>query len=248
MSEINAAQLLLIAGAEQTANKGVAGGYASLDGSGLVPTSQLPASSGGGVDWFDYYGADGLTRLGLTMATAATFREDFVSIAAWIGSTLTLVGSTYGGVVAAAGAAGNSVTFNKFASSDQFYMAVRTRFAETLDPGDYFQCGISNSVGADPTNYVALGARSAVSTTNFNCTVLGGGATNVVSTVAFNQNFNTHVFWYTGAAAFYSVNGETPISVATTNLVAGQFWSPWIRASSTNAWNDKVFVMTGLQP
>lgn len=33
-----------IVGAEQTANKGVANGYASLDGSGIVPSSQLPAA------------------------------------------------------------------------------------------------------------------------------------------------------------------------------------------------------------
>jgi len=34
-------------GAEATANKGVANGYASLDGTGKVPSSQLPTSSGG---------------------------------------------------------------------------------------------------------------------------------------------------------------------------------------------------------
>ena len=32
----------MIASAEQTANKGVADGYASLDGNGLIPVSQLP--------------------------------------------------------------------------------------------------------------------------------------------------------------------------------------------------------------
>jgi hypothetical protein len=37
----------LITGAEQTTNKGVAGGYAPLDGSGKVPVSNLPPASGG---------------------------------------------------------------------------------------------------------------------------------------------------------------------------------------------------------
>jgi|GEM_PF-783944 len=36
----------LITGAEQAANKGVANGYASLDGTGKVPSAQLPSSSG----------------------------------------------------------------------------------------------------------------------------------------------------------------------------------------------------------
>ena len=34
-----------ITGAEQTANKGIANGYASLDGTGKVPSSQLPAAT-----------------------------------------------------------------------------------------------------------------------------------------------------------------------------------------------------------
>ncbi len=37
-----------VAGAEASANKGAAGGYASLDGGGKVPAAQLPASGGGG--------------------------------------------------------------------------------------------------------------------------------------------------------------------------------------------------------
>ena len=39
-----------IAGAELTANKGVANGYASLDGTGKVPLAQLPSGIGGGND------------------------------------------------------------------------------------------------------------------------------------------------------------------------------------------------------
>lgn len=40
-----------VAGAEQTTNKGVANGYAGLDGSGAVPTTQLPASVLGEADY-----------------------------------------------------------------------------------------------------------------------------------------------------------------------------------------------------
>lgn len=43
MGEITNTQRGLIATAEQTANKGVADGYASLDGGGKVPSGQLPA-------------------------------------------------------------------------------------------------------------------------------------------------------------------------------------------------------------
>jgi hypothetical protein len=40
-----------LAAKEATANKGAAGGYASLDGSGKIPTSQLPAAILGALNW-----------------------------------------------------------------------------------------------------------------------------------------------------------------------------------------------------
>ena len=42
---------LSLTGLEHTANKGVAGGYASLDGGGKVPTSQLPGSALGAMQY-----------------------------------------------------------------------------------------------------------------------------------------------------------------------------------------------------
>lgn len=45
------AQVVAALGAEVTANKGVASGYASLDGSGKVPSSQLPASVTGALSF-----------------------------------------------------------------------------------------------------------------------------------------------------------------------------------------------------
>lgn len=47
-----------LAAKEATANKGVAGGYASLDGSGKVPTSQLPATGGGGLAYLGLWNAN----------------------------------------------------------------------------------------------------------------------------------------------------------------------------------------------
>jgi hypothetical protein len=47
-----------LAAKEATANKGVAGGYASLDGSGKVPTSQLPSSAVGGLSYLGLWDAN----------------------------------------------------------------------------------------------------------------------------------------------------------------------------------------------
>jgi len=46
-----------VAGAEATANKGVASGYAGLDGSGKVPTAQLPASVTGAMNFVSTWNA-----------------------------------------------------------------------------------------------------------------------------------------------------------------------------------------------
>lgn len=47
-----------LAATEKTANKGVANGYAGLDSSGKVPTSELPASVVGGLDYQGTWAAD----------------------------------------------------------------------------------------------------------------------------------------------------------------------------------------------
>jgi hypothetical protein len=79
-----------IIGAEQTANKGVAGGYASLDGSGKVPTAQLPASAVGGLTYQGTWNAStnsptlasgtGTTGFYYVVATAGTTTIDGVSV------------------------------------------------------------------------------------------------------------------------------------------------------------------------
>lgn len=51
----------LVAGAEQSANKGIANGYASLDGSGKLPSSQLPTTS---VEFKGSFGSAGSTTGG----------------------------------------------------------------------------------------------------------------------------------------------------------------------------------------
>lgn len=48
---LSPSQVVALLGAEVTSNKGVASGYASLDGSGKVPTSQLPAAVAGAMSF-----------------------------------------------------------------------------------------------------------------------------------------------------------------------------------------------------
>ncbi len=66
----------LITGAQQTSQKGQANGYASLDNSGKVPASQLPAASGVG----DY--------MGVSASGFSVVSGDFPTIA-WDGTTVT---------------------------------------------------------------------------------------------------------------------------------------------------------------
>jgi len=121
-----------ISGAEDTANKGQANGYASLDSSGLVPSSQLPSYvddviEGANLAAFPSTGATG--KIYVAVDTGKTYR--------WSGSTYVEISASPGST--------DSVTEG---STNLYYTDARARAAISVtDTGGDGSLSYNNSTG-----------------------------------------------------------------------------------------------------
>ncbi len=144
-----ALQVSQVSGAESTANKGVAGGYAALSSNGTVPLSQLPAAVGGAWNFQGLWDASTNTPA-LTSGTGTNGDAYRVSVA----GTTALDGTSdwqVGDWVVFAGVQGSGGAWDKLngANGEVTSVAGKTG-AVTLDATDI--AGLAPSATTDTTN------------------------------------------------------------------------------------------------
>ena len=186
---------------ENVASKGLANGYASLDGTGKVPVAQLPASVAGGMNYQGVWNASTNTPL-LTSATGVKGYFYKVSVA---GNT-TLDGNsnwTVGDVIAF-----NGTVWDKMEGGQPDVVSVAGRIgAITLAFADI--SGLGNMATQASTGVSITGGTIAASTISGN---IAGNAANVTGVVAA-ANGGTGAATLTG---YVKGNGASIMTAAAT--------------------------------
>lgn len=160
---------------EVQANKGMANGYASLDGTGKVPAAQLPAGFGGGLT---YQGAWNANTNAPVLASGVGTAGDYYVVSVAGTTNLDGISDWQEGDVAAF----NGTTWDKFDNTDSF--AVKASLTDAT-PGflDAKVDGTTIAVVADQLSVVLGGitipsTQATLDTTGFN-NILSGADTNV---------------------------------------------------------------------
>lgn len=132
----------------------------------------------------------------------------------------------HSGATAASSAAPYAALYNPFnlgGTTKRWMIAARFGLITTPDANaKIFVGGVDvPSVGIFANYKLAMGAIGSVSTTAYVAQIVGAGTSNLASSVAIDLNVqHTHQLWMDGALVYYSVDGATPATVATTNLPA----------------------------
>lgn len=137
---------------ENAANKGVAGGYAALGGDGKVPTSQLPASVLGGLNYQGPW--DATANLPAIPAAAAGNKGHFYKVATAGGTVIDTIGDWQMGdwIVS------NGLTWDKIDNTDQVVSVVglqgvisraALKVALAYDKGDVGLANADNTADLD---------------------------------------------------------------------------------------------------
>lgn len=161
-----------LAATEKTANKGVAGGYASLDGSGKVPVGQLPAAAVGGLDYLGTWNAT--TNTPTLSNGSGTAPGQFYKVATAGSTTIDGISSW---------AVGDWIIFDgtaweKLDNTDSVASVFGRTGAITASNGDYTASQITNTPAGTITTATVQAALNELDT--LKQAVITGAATTIV--------------------------------------------------------------------